>query len=158
MVQFLGPTPIRLPIKWNEIWGYITKWMISRILKWLWTHEDTHWTYSVAFAPDIERGIQIFWTANLGAVSKWTILKEEKDCGYQANNYSLGNGCAIHGSKNLNAMFNVGGKSNWVRPLCLITSSESESEFELESESCWPQSWVEISNLSLFQRLCQLSL
>ena len=69
------------------------------------------------FAPDIECGIQIFWTANRGAVSQWTIVKEEKDCGYWANNFSLGNGCAIHGSKDLNARLNVGGKSNWVWPM-----------------------------------------
>ena len=69
------------------------------------------------FAADIERGIQIFWTANRGAVSQWTIVKEEKDCGYQANNFSLENGCSIHGSKDLNATFNVGGKSNWLHPL-----------------------------------------
>ena len=33
------------------------------------------------------------------------------------NNFLLGNGSAIHGSKNLNATFNVGGKSNWVRQM-----------------------------------------
>ena len=40
------------------------------------------------------------------------IVKEEKDCGCRANNFSLGNGCAIHSSKDLNATFNVRGKSN----------------------------------------------
>ena len=43
------------------------------------------------------------------------IVKWEKDCSYQANNFSLGNSSPICGSKNLNATFNVGGKSNWVR-------------------------------------------
>ena len=73
--------------------------------------------YSVTFAPDIERGIQIFWFANRGAFSQWKIVKEEKDCGCSANNFSFGNGSPIHGSKDLYAMFNVGGKSNWVRLL-----------------------------------------
>ena len=41
-----------------------------------------------------------------------TIVKEGKDYGYRANNFSLGNGSAIRGSKNLNAMFNVADKSN----------------------------------------------
>ena len=67
--------------------------------------------------PDIERGIEIFWTANRGAVTQWTIAKKEKDCGYWANNFSLGKGCAIHHPKDLNATFIVGGKSNWVRPM-----------------------------------------
>ena len=40
-----------------------------------------HWMCSVTFATDIELGIQIFWTANRGAVSQWTIVKKEKDCG-----------------------------------------------------------------------------
>ena len=31
------------------------------------------------------------------------------------NNFSLGKGSTIRGSKNLNATFNVGGKNNWVR-------------------------------------------
>ena len=35
----------------------------------------------------------------------------KKDCGYRANNFQLGKGCAIHGSKDLNAMFNVGGNN-----------------------------------------------
>ena len=72
------------------------------------------WMYSVTFATDIECGIQIFWTVNRRAVSQWKIVKGEKDCGYRANNFSLGNGSAIHGSKDLNATFKVGGKSNWV--------------------------------------------
>ena len=80
------------------------------------------WTYSVTFAHDIECGIQIFWTANWGAISQWTIVKKEKDFGYQANKFSLGNGCAIHGSKDLNATFNVGDKSNWVRLLTSFTN------------------------------------
>ena len=67
-------------------------------------------TYWVTVATDIERGIQIFWTANQGAISQWTIVKKEEDCGYRANNCSLGNGCAIHSSKNLNATFNVRAK------------------------------------------------
>ena len=80
-----------------------------------------HWMYLVTFATDIECGIQIFWTVNHRAVSQWKIVKEEKDCGFLANNFSLGNGSVIHGSKNLNATFN--GKSNWV-PLRWITKNE----------------------------------
>ena len=86
----------------------------------------TYWTYSVTFNTDIERGIQIFWTTNRGAVSQWKIVKEEKDCGYRANNFSLGNSSVIHSSKDLNATFNVGGKSNWVCPLSLLTFSDEE--------------------------------
>ena len=58
-----------------------------------------HRTYSVTFTTNIERDIKIFWTMNRGAVSQWKIVKEEKGCGYQANNFSLGNGSPIHGSK-----------------------------------------------------------
>ena len=82
-----------------------------------------HWTYSVTFAADTECGIQIFWTVNRRAVSQWKVVKEEKDCGYRANNFSLGNGSAIHCSKNLNATFNVGGKINWVFPLYYTANS-----------------------------------
>ena len=83
----------------------------------LWQEFRSQWKYSVTFATDIERGIQIVWTLNCRAVSEWKIVKEEKDCGYRANNFSLGNGSSIHGSKILNDTFNVGGKSNWVRLL-----------------------------------------
>ena len=43
------------------------------------------------------------------------LLRKGKDCGYRANNFSLGIGSAIHISKDLNTTFNVSGKSNWVR-------------------------------------------
>ena len=76
-----------------------------------------YWTYSVAFEPDIERGIQIRWTGNRAAVPQSTIVKKEKEFGYRANNFSLGNGSPIPGSTDLNATFNVGFKSNWVRLL-----------------------------------------
>ena len=42
------------------------------------------------------------------------LLKKEKDCGYRANNFSLGNVSAIHSSKNLNATFNFGEVTEYV--------------------------------------------
>ena len=102
-------------------WRWVSPWV-------------SHWTYSVTFATDIECGIQIFWTANRRAVSQWKIVKEEKDCSCQANNFSLGNGSTIRGSKNLNATFNAGGKSNWVRLLRIVFQSHLTSLIEDEKE------------------------
>ena len=89
---------------WVTIWG--TK-----------AYEYPYWTYSVTFAIDIELGIQIFWTMNCTAVSQWKIVRSVATIFFFLNNCSLGNGYLIHGSKDLNGTFNVGGKSNWVRPL-----------------------------------------
>ena len=69
------------------------------------------------FATDIERGIQIFWTVNRRAISEWKIVRSVAAIFFFLNNFSMGNGSAIRHSKDLNATFNVGGKSNWVRPL-----------------------------------------
>ena len=91
--------------------------------------ENPQWRYSVTFATDIEHGIQIFWTANRGAISQWTIVKKGKDCGYQANNFSLGNSCPSRTSKDLNAMFNVGGKSNWVGLLWFTVNRTEIDEY-----------------------------
>ena len=63
-----------------------------------------HWTWH----SDLLNGLS-GW-----AVLQWTIVKEEKDCGYRANNFSLGNGPATRSSKNLNVTFNACGKGNWV--------------------------------------------
>ena len=92
-------------LNWRSSWG----WFVAIRFR--------HWTYSVAFEPDIERGIQIRWTGNRAAVPQSTIVKKEKEFGYRANNFSLGNGSPIPGSTDLNATFNVGFKSNWVRLL-----------------------------------------
>ena len=79
---------------------------------------QTFWTYSITFATDIERGIQIF-EPRIGE----TFANEKIVCSVAAiffflNNLLLGNGSTIHGSKDMNATFNVGGKSNRVRLLC----------------------------------------
>ena len=90
------------------------------------------WTYSVTFAPDIERGIQMFWTVNRTAVSQWKIVRSVAAIFFFFNNYSLGNGSPIRGSKDFNAKFNVGDKSNWVRPL---RSEQRKSDSTLASLS-----------------------
>ena len=81
--------------------------------------------YSVYFATCIERGIQIFWTMNRRAISQWKIVRSVATIFFFLNNFSLGNGSAIRGPKNLNARFNAGGKSNWVR---LMFPSKAELE------------------------------
>ena len=85
----------------------------------LWDFKE-QWTYSVTFATDIEFGLQIFWTVNCRAFSQWKIVCPVAAIFFFLNNFLLGNGSAIQGSKNLNATFNVGGKSKWVRLISFI--------------------------------------
>ena len=100
----------------------------------------SHWTYSVAFEPDIERGIQIRWTGNRAAVPQSTIVKKEKEFGYRANNFSLGNGSPIPGSTDLNATFNVGFKSNWVRPLSDV--DDYADDYATQSEDSYADDYA----------------
>ena len=62
--------------------------------------------------PALNVAFRFFEPQNAKSFPNEKLLRKEKIAATEGTIFHLGNGSAIQGSKDLNAMFNVGGKSN----------------------------------------------